>query len=208
MVADDDLADVPGGDLAHAAARAELDAWLAERAQALEWADYWRELCAERTLVLGRDGEPVLNSRGEAREKLRWGWRKAAYIAWSSTPKTKREPKTLEELARLLGLSSAGTIRNWRRLDPGIMDRIGELPRQLLADRMPDVMHALVEVASSPDPRAHPDRRMYLEMMGQYSPKGIDVRATAEAAAGVDLGRFEEALKRAYGDEDRDAGTE
>jgi hypothetical protein len=208
LVADDDLADVPGGDLAHAAARAELDAWLAERAQALEWADYWRELCAERTLVLGRDGEPVLNSRGEAREKLRWGWRKAAYIAWSSTPKTKREPKTLEELARLLGLSSAGTIRNWRRKDAGIAERIAELPRQFLAERVPDVMEALGRVASWADPRAHPDRRMFLEMMGEYSPKGLDVRATAEAAAGVDLGRFEDALKRAYGDEDRDAGTE
>lgn len=193
---------VPGGDLTHPAARAELDAWLAQREKELDWARYWRELCTERALVLGRDGEPVLNERGQARERLRWGWRKAAYIAWAATPKALREPKTLEELAQLLGLASAGTIRNWRRKDPGIAERIAELPRQFLAERVPDVMAALGMVASLPDPRAHQDRRMFLEMVGEYSPKGLDVRATAEAAAGVDLGRFEEALKRAYGDDE------
>ena len=77
----------------------------------------------------GADGEPLLNAKGEVRTRRRWDWRKALYIAWSSVPKSKREPKTLEQFVALLGLSSSGTIRNWRAHDPGIAERIAALPK-------------------------------------------------------------------------------
>ena len=49
-----------------------------------------------------------------------------------------------------------------------------------LARHRPDVFKALIEVATTPDPRAHSDRKLYLEMTKDYSPKGtLDVRANA-----------------------------
>lgn len=48
-----------------------------------------------------------------------WPWRVAAYIAWASTPKGSREPKTQDELARNhLGLTSDRAINTWRRKNP------------------------------------------------------------------------------------------
>lgn len=102
-----------------------------------------------------------------------WDWRKAAYIAWAASPTVNRWPDNQKELATLvLGLKSDRTIRKWRESDPRIDDRVGKLMVSPLFAHKRDVIDALVQVASSPDPKAHPDRRMFLEMTGDYKPKG------------------------------------
>lgn len=153
--------------------------------------------------MLGADGELVLNEAGQARVHRRWNWRQALFIAWMATPRHERQPTTLAGLADLLGLSSTGTFRNWRRADAEIDERIRALPKTLLLGHVADVYAALVAVASDPDPKAFQDRRLFLEIAGEYSPKGLQVSAEANASAGM---AFEEALQRAYGDQTTDDG--
>jgi hypothetical protein len=182
-------------------ARTALDEWLKGRAEQPTWLTIWEELSAERAPVLGPDGELALNEKGQARVRQRWNWRQALYIAWMATPRHERSPATLAELADLLGLSSTGTFRNWRRAHPDIDERIRALPKMLLLGHVADVYAALVAVASDPDPKAFQDRRLFLEIAGEYSPKGLQV--TAEANAHASLGSaFEEALQRAYGEDE------
>jgi hypothetical protein len=180
-------------------ARMSLAEWLKAVPEPPTWLAIWEELTAERAPMLGADGELALNEAGQARVRRRWNWRQALYIAWMATPRHERQPATLAELADLLGLSSTGTFRNWRRNDPEIDERIRALPKTLLLGHVVDVYAALVAVASDPDPKAFQDRRLFLEIAGEYSPKGVQV--SAEASASMGLG-FEEALQRAYSEAD------
>lgn len=174
----DDTDDFPAtentpGQAESRAARSQLDRWLQEQGdQRPAWLDLWNDLRAERAPMVGPDGEPLLNERGDVRTRRRWDWRKALYIAWASLPKSKRSPSTLEGLCDLLGLSSSGSIRNWRRDDPEIMERIASLPATLLLDHVADVLDALTTVAALTDPRAHPDRKLFLEIAQVYHPRG------------------------------------
>ena len=165
-------------------ARADLDKWFHEQVEEPAWVPIWRDLIEERAPMLDRAGELLVNERGEARTKRRWNWRQALYIAWMATPKKQRQPETLEKLTPLLGLSSSGTIRNWRRNDPEIDERIRMLPKRMLFGHLADVYQALVTVATDADPKAHQDRRLFLELVGEYSPKGTTVLA-GEAGAPV-----------------------
>jgi hypothetical protein len=102
-----------------------------------------------------------------------WTWRLAAYIAWASSPVQGRWPRNLEELAtQVLGMRSERSIRNWRKKRPEIDERVGRLQVEPLFRHRADVISALVEVASMPDPKAHQDRKLFLEMTGDYKPKG------------------------------------
>lgn len=98
--------------------------------------------------------------------KPRWNWRQALYIAWSATPRAKRWPRNLTELASFLGLSDTSTFRHWRRRNPQIKQRIADLPRDALFDHMADVFDAMLIVAESPDPRGNPDRQLFLKVIG------------------------------------------
>jgi hypothetical protein len=107
------------------------------------------------------------NAQGAAR----WDWRRALYIAWNCVPSSKRWPKYEVELIELLGLSNTRTIRQWKEKDPEIEERIAAGPKRLLIGYVADVMEALVAVATLPDAKAHQDRKLFLEMTGQYTPK-------------------------------------
>ncbi len=172
-------------------ARAALDAWLTARKEAEPaWVTIWRELCAEWAPVIGADGELALNARGAARTRRRWDWRKALYIAWASVPKSQREPKTLDGLVDLLGLASAGTIRNWRREDPEIGERIAALPRALLCEHVADVYAAMIAVATTPDYHGFQDRKLLLELTDEYRASlTLEERATAVQVYLPDNGR-------------------
>lgn len=165
------------------AARGELERWLQQQTEPPAWFTLWNELRDERVALMGPEGQVLFDERGEVRTRRRWDWRKALYIAWSCVPKHLRAPKTLEELCSLLGLASTGTVRNWRRKDPGLAERIAELPRSLLLNHVADVYDALVSVASSADPKAFNDRRLFLELTGQYAPKGAVVVSGPEGGA-------------------------
>ena len=127
--------------------------------------------------------EQLLNERNERDGYVigpRWDWRKALYIAWSVVPKARRQPATEEELAVLLNLKNTRTIRMWKQKFPEIEERIAKLPKQLLMTHLSEVYDTLVAVATMPIPAAYSDRRLYLELVGEYQQKA--------ALAGADDG--------------------
>lgn len=101
-----------------------------------------------------------------------WPWRQAVYLVWASQPKQARKPKTQRELAtEVLGLTSDRVIRKWRDRNPAIVARIARLVASTLSNARAEIYQALIQAASKPDPRAHSDRRLALEMLGDYMPR-------------------------------------
>jgi hypothetical protein len=116
-----------------------------------------------------------------------WDWRKAAYIAWAASPATRRWPPTQRELAtQVLGLKSDRVVRKWRDDDPKIDQRVAKLQVEPLLRHRRDVLEALIVVAKDPDYHAHQDRRLFLEMTGDYQPKGT-VAMTGAGGGPVDV---------------------
>jgi hypothetical protein len=111
-------------------------------------------------------GEEYLELR-----KNGWPWRQAAFIAWAALPKTLRVPKTQEELAqKVLGLTSDRSIMVWRNKNPMIDEMIGLLQSAPLFDYRSEIFKALIENAIKPDYKTHNDRKLALEMLGDYVP--------------------------------------
>ena len=104
--------------------------------------------------------------------ELGWPWRVATYIAWASSPKKGRKPAKLAELAtEVLGLTGPRQIYNWRKQYAGIDATVAMLQAASLWDHRRDVLEALVDSASDPDYKHHPDRKLFLEMTGDYTPR-------------------------------------
>ena len=100
-----------------------------------------------------------------------WPWRVAAYIAWAASPKQARWPKTQEELAQtVLGLTSDRQIAKWRKNNPQIVDLIARLQVAPMLEHRADVIQALIASASDPDYKGHGDRKLFLEITGDYVP--------------------------------------
>lgn len=101
-----------------------------------------------------------------------WDWRKAIYIAWAASPAKSRAPATQEELAtKVLGLASDRVIRKWKTDHPEMDDEIVSMQAAPLLRHRRDVYQALVTSATDPDPKSHQDRKLALELMGDYKPK-------------------------------------
>lgn len=99
--------------------------------------------------------------------KQGWHWRVAVYIAWASTPKISREPRTQEELAcNHLGLSSDRAITTWRTKNPLIDEMVHKLQGSPLWKHRAEIITAMVAVAVKPDPKSHQDRKLALKLMG------------------------------------------
>lgn len=107
-----------------------------------------------------------------------WPWRVAAYIAWASSPRKFRWPKTQEELAtEVLGLTSDRVISQWRKKNESIDEMISLLQSAPLLKHRRDIYEALAESASNSDHRSNPDRKLALEVLGDYVPHSkIDLR--------------------------------
>lgn len=116
-----------------------------------------------------------------------WPWRVAAYIAWASTPKGSREPKTQDELARIhLGLTSDRVINTWRRKNPAIDEMVRMMQAGPLFKHRAEIYTALVAVAVKPEYKSHNDRKLALELMGDYLPaQKILAALTARTQTGV-----------------------
>jgi hypothetical protein len=100
-----------------------------------------------------------------------WHWRVAAYIAWASSPRVAREPKTQDELARIhLGLTSDRAISTWRKRNPAIDEVVRMMQAGPLFKHRAEIFTALVAVAVKPDYKGHADRKLALELMGDYTP--------------------------------------
>jgi hypothetical protein len=100
-----------------------------------------------------------------------WSWRQATYMLWAALPKNGRKPPTQSELAiEVLGLGSDRVIRDWKE-NPAFDARVLKLVSKALAHARPEIYQALIEAATNPNPRAHADRKLALEMLGDYIPK-------------------------------------
>src|SRR3972149_1973543 len=114
-------------------------------------------------------------------------WRKAAYVAWASAPTRARWPKTLEQLATdVLGLRSDRTIRKWKENNPDLEDMITLVQIAPMLRHRRDVIDALVAVAVRKDPEAHRDRKLFLEMTGDYKPRQVR-EMTGEGGGPIDF---------------------
>lgn len=101
-----------------------------------------------------------------------WPWRVAVYIAWSASPKRSRVPATQDELAiNVLGLTSDRAIATWRKKNPAIDEMVALLQALPLLEHRRDIYEALIESAASPDHRSHQDRKLALELLGDYVSK-------------------------------------
>ncbi len=70
----------------------------------------------------------------------------------------------------MLGLASDRRIAEWRRKYPEIDQVIADLQAEALLDARADVIAALKASASNPSYRHAADRKLYLEMTGDYIP--------------------------------------
>ncbi len=106
--------------------------------------------------------------------RLGWPWRVAVYMAWASSPKLGRWPGGVEELAtQVLGLRSARVIYTWRQKYPAIEQTVAVLQSAPLWEHRREVFEALVSVASMPDYKGFNDRKLFLEMTGDYVPRSV-----------------------------------
>jgi hypothetical protein len=101
-----------------------------------------------------------------------WPWRVAVYIAWASSPRIGRKPESIRELAvDVLGLTGPRQIHHWRETNPAIDEVVATLQAAPLMEHRRDVFEALAKAASDPDHRNNPDRRLALEMTGDFVPR-------------------------------------
>ena len=102
----------------------------------------------------------------------KWPWRIACFVAWASSPKINRWPKTQDEFAQnVLGLTSDRVIATWRKKSPDIDGAISLLQSATMLEHRADVIKALVDSASNSDHRSNPDRKLFFEMTGDYVPR-------------------------------------
>jgi hypothetical protein len=138
-----------------------------------------------------------------------WPWRVAAYIAWASTPRGSREPKTQDDLARNhLGLTSDRAINTWRKKNPAIDEMVRMMQAGPLFKHRAEIYTALVAVAVKPEYKSHNDRKLALELMGDYMPAHKILAAlTARGQAGVktddELDELVKALEAEVKDDDQ-----
>lgn len=133
-----------------------------------------REMAARKALEEGDNAILAHSGWAETYHRLiraGWRWRIAAYVAWASTPRKGRWPRTQQELAtEVLGLASDRQIAEWRKKYPEIDQVIADLQAEALWDARADVIAALKESASNPSYRHAADRKLYLELTGDYIP--------------------------------------
>lgn len=136
----------------------------------------------------------------------KWPWRIACFVAWASSPKINRWPKTQDEFAqKVLGLTSDRVIATWRKKSPDIDGAISLLQSATMLEHRADVIKALVESASSKDHRSNPDRKLFFEMTGDYVPRSrVDVKASVgeDEMSGLSEAELIEIARRAKKTED------
>lgn len=128
-----------------------------------------------------------------------WHWRVAAYIAWAASPKNTRTPKTQDELAtQHLGLNSDRAINTWRRKNPAIDEMVAVLQAAPLFEHRAEIYAALVQVATSPEYKGHNDRKLALELLGDYVPRSkVEAELNQKIAGDLSSLPFEEKLRLA-----------
>lgn len=128
-----------------------------------------------------------------------WDWRVAAYIAWAASPKNTRTPKTQDDLARNhLGLTSDRAINTWRRKNPAIDEMVAVMQAAPLWEHRAEIYAALISVATSHEYKGHNDRKLALELLGDYVPKSkIEAELNKKITDDLATLPFEEKLRLA-----------
>ena len=103
----------------------------------------------------------------------RWPFRVAALIMWLGTPKKYRWPKTQDQLANLLGLSSDRQFAVWRAQNPAIDAMVAEVWKKSALERLPDSLEAMYEVASQPDYKGKYDRELHYKLAGILQDRSV-----------------------------------
>lgn len=126
--------------------------------------------------------------------KMRFPFRAAVLAAWLATPKKYRVPKTQDELADLLGLSSDRQFTVWMARNPQIRAVAHTVWRERALDHLNDSMEAMFEVAARPDYKSKGHLELHLKVAGILSDKLV-----IENPSDVDLSKlsFNEKLKLA-----------
>lgn len=103
-------------------------------------------------------------------------WRIWVYVAWAGQPVRGRKPATKEELAAEILRCSSRVIRKWEARNygdlPGVLEAIAWVQAWPLLRHRRDIYNALIGVAVQIDPKAHQDRKLALELLGDYRPNG------------------------------------
>lgn len=127
-------------------------------------------------------------------------WRIWVYLAWASQPADRRQPPTEAELAEEVLGCSTRSIRNWKAREYGeqasIEQAVAYLQAAPLLRYRRDIFDALVAVARTPDPKAHSDRKLALEMTGDYTP-----RSTVDQDIGPNVQKWLRELREAGPDD-------
>lgn len=115
----------------------------------------------------GADGKPNVPFWFEDYLRLsegRWPFRVAVLIAWLRTPKKYRWPKTQQELADQLGLSSDRQFTIWRARNPQIDAMVHDAWRDRVLDSLSDSIDAMLEVAARDDYKSRGDRELHFKL--------------------------------------------
>jgi hypothetical protein len=128
-----------------------------------------------------------------------WPWRVACYIAWAASPKMTRKPATLGELAQMLGLRSPRSIHRWKAKYPTINHVVALMLVAQFWEHRRDVLDALAQMAATADYKTHNDRKLFLEMTGDYVPKSK--LELGKAAKGGEQEMSDEELREWLGEE-------
>jgi len=96
--------------------------------------------------------------------KNRFPFRVAVLAAWLETPKKYRFPKTQDELADMLGMSSDRQFSVWIAKNPQIKAVVHESWSEKILDRLNDSIDAMLEVAAKPDYKGRGDRELHFKL--------------------------------------------
>lgn len=128
-----------------------------------------------RLVFLRIEPKPLWFGEYEELIEAGWGHRVAVYIAWASCPKGKRTPKTIQDVAGLLGLNSPRQVYKWRKENPVIDETVTLMQARPLFEHRADVIDALVMAAGTADYKYAPDRRTFFNLTGDLV-EGLEVR--------------------------------
>lgn len=87
-------------------------------------------------------------------------WQQAAFAAWHNAPKSTRQPRTMRELAELLGYASEQVFYKWKQQDWFEQHSVETMRESIFLDYLADVDRATIAAALT---GTHQDRRLFYD---------------------------------------------